>query len=320
MLKSIIENICIIISVVATTNLSSTENKSYIGLIAGVNTTTVDLWSKNDNISDYHWDSGVPISIGVEYTYDFFLLNYIASTNLERHESNLLLTNNEFVFRNQLIYQGKYEGVQLDGDHHAKGWSNEYDGKKYSSCTSFRHVVEFGYFFSYDFGIIEEVSYKMIFLHNETQETGIGLGILASILYDNSSLSSDVMLIPEGEREYYNKTGEYKGDEIVTIGPQITPIISYMMENNTFIACGIPILLYPYRYGQIILEDKKIDAEFKYNPVGCFYLTAGTKMSSVIWSVMFSGDGYKYYKLPDESSVEIGEYIYHLELHAGVVF
>lgn len=294
-------------------------SKGYAGGIIGINYSGMHLWSENEERSTFDWDSIFPLTLGFEYSYDFVMINYQASLNLERHMGDIVFSNNNFVFRNNLTYQGNYAITRSDGYPEGPGWNDEYTDKMVNA-SSLQYTGELGYMFTYNFLIFKKVSYKMLFLHNEFQEPGLGVGLLSSLLYDYSTLKGNEILIPEGERAYYTQCAKYKGDEITTIGFQITPVVSYMFDDIFYTAIGVSIMPYPYRSGKVITEDKKIDAITDHEKAVNFFITAGIRVENIIISGIWSDNQYKRYKLPKEGNVELSETVGDFEIRTGIMF
>lgn len=316
--KQIIPGILfILISSIA--NLYGAE-KSYLGGIIAFNYSSVWVNSSNDNITSYEWISKDIGALGIEYSYDFFKINYQTDFRLSKHIGEATFSNNSVVLKNNISYHTGAVLVHGDTGSGGPGWSDEdYDFSEYDAY-SLQYTGELGYLFTYDFWIFKKLSYKMIYMHNEVQEPGLGLGILTSLVYDYSTFRGNEILIPAGEREYYNRCGTYKGDEITTIGLKVTPMISYMFEDILYVAAGVsPMPLY-YEEAKIFTEDETIDVSLESKRLNALILAGGIKANSVMFSTYMEFKTNGRYLLPDEDDVEITNSLYTIEIRAGVLF
>jgi len=297
----------------------SSDNKSYLGTICGLDYGGVHIWSDKKDTTVYDINSLNPFSIGFCYAYDFFMINYQASTGFDRHMSDIHFTNNHIVFRNNLTYQNQYKIERyIDGPSEGPGWSDEYQNMKVDA-SSLQYTGEIGYMFSFDFLFFKEISYKMLFLHNELQKPGFGIGLLTGAAIDYSALNGKEILIPEGERSYYNRFGTFKGDEIVTVGAQITPIITYMFFDISYLGVGAPIMVCPLRYGKVITEEENVNIR-EFDPVQVnFFLTGGIRIDSIMISIYLGGNCYKRYNVK-EGYFNLYESVNEIELHTGIMF
>ena len=299
--------------------VASETKKIYIGGILGFNWSFNELLEDNENLSDYAWENldVSPITVGCEYAYDFLSISYQTSP-FKRQIGKLYLTNNELLIRSSITYQKPYKLVKSDSDREGPGWDDDYNYKEYNAY-SFNNYGEIGYLFTYDFFIFNKMSYKMLFMHNEFQKPGPGLGILTSIAYNYSTFRSKDILIPEGEREFFNRCGTFKGDKVFTIGPQITPIASYVFE-NFYIGIGYSMMIMPYQKGKIYTDVENFQISGKDRLITNLFITAGLKANNVMFSGYFGTEMYKSYELPYEDDIIFNESIGNFELRAGVLF
>jgi len=323
--RNMLVRIFFIFSILITTSLYG-NSRGYFGLGLGIDWGGEHLYG-NDNKSSFDLVSNDTIfypSFGFEVAYDFFLIGYHSSFDFDRQMMNYSVSLNNFYLCNNIIYQRNYQLLSDPNYSKGTGWSDEYDGKRYDAF-SIQSTGEAGYLLTCDFLVFKAISYKMLYLNTDKQKPGFGIGLLTGFCYDYSTLKSKEILIPAGERPYYEKNGDYKGDSILTCGPQLTPIISYVYEDGLglwYIAYGVSIMPFPIRNGAIYTENGENNAEFTSVPIINYRIMAGIQAGGGVINAVFKTNSYfKEYNFPKgDDDVVISESVGSLELHYGVLF
>lgn len=243
----------------------------------------------------------------------------LESLSSDYFKINFDLTNDNILFRTQSIYTSSLEINNDQTQTNGPGWDESYSGLFFDDAMHYYGSVELGYILCFEKFNMVKWSYRSDNFMTIQRKKGAALGLPFLLHYSLSHLHSDTNLIPEGEQEYYESGGVFKGVTIQTLGLKLSPTFSWQWD-NVFVGTSVDFMLFPYSFGNIYENENTEIFEFDVIKFSGMNLYSGLNFGDLVFRCNYSGYLYNIVNIPDESDVQYGVFGFDVGIEAGYRF